>query len=283
MLERQRSVIQTKCGQSKKMSPYFTETTKTDKNTGLNEDLYDRLEVLNDMGVDQLTNETNIQGVPDGAFLITKADESGLDYRVQINDNRLPMYHRTNGITKMNLYNNASDSYSTLVNVINGMLWATDLMNKAYFKQFFPNVEIISGVQLMPYKQDDGSDNIQRIINLVGSIFYPMAISLLMPLFMYSIVLEKESKLVEIMKINGMKMRFYWLSNFTFNYGLYAVTMLIFNLIGGVALRLSLFTDTNPGLLFIIYLGWGLCQVGMAFFFQAFLSNARSATSNFFL
>ena len=26
-------------------------------------------------------------------------------------------------------------------------------------------------------------------------------------------------------------------------------------------------------------MGWGLCQIGMAFFFQAFLSNARSATS----
>lgn len=31
---------------------------------------------------------------------------------------------------------------------------------------------------------------------------------------------------------------------------------------------------------FLIFLGWGLCQVSMAFFFQAFLTNARSATSN---
>ena len=40
----------------------------------------------------------------------------------------------------------------------------------------------------MPIKLDDNEENIQRIINLAGSTFYPMAISLLMPLFMYSIV-----------------------------------------------------------------------------------------------
>ena len=28
-----------------------------------------------------------------------------------------------------------------------------------------------------------------------------------------------------------------------------------------------------------MYVGWGLCQIGMSFFFQSFLNNARSATS----
>jgi hypothetical protein len=28
-----------------------------------------------------------------------------------------------------------------------------------------------------------------------------------------------------------------------------------------------------------MYLGWGFSQIAMAFFFQAFLTNARSATS----
>ena len=53
------------------------------------------------------------------------------------------------------------------------------------------------------------------------------------------------------MKINGLKMRFYWICNFIFNLMLYALTMLIFNLFGGVVLRLSLFTETNFFLLVI--------------------------------
>lgn len=257
------------------MSPYFIESN----NRSINEELFDRLESLNQLDFNLLRNESTISGVPDGAILINKIDETEFSYRLQINDNRLPPYHRANGITKLMLFNRNIGNFSNIVNVVNGMLWATDLFNKAYFKHFFEDVYIISGVQIMPYKQDDAGDNIQRIINLAGSTFYPMAISLLMPLFMYTIVLEKESKLIEIMKINGMKMRYYWLSNFTFNFLLYSVTMLVFNLVGSIGLNLSLFTDTSPALLFIIFLGWGLCQVAMAFFFQAFLSNARSATS----
>jgi len=43
----------------------------------------------------------------------------------------------------------------------------------------------------MPFSSNDG-ENIQRIINVAGSTFYPLAVSLLMPMFMYTIVLEKE-------------------------------------------------------------------------------------------
>ncbi len=28
-----------------------------------------------------------------------------------------------------------------------------------------------------------------------------------------------------------------------------------------------------------MYIGWGICQIGMAFFFQAFLTNPRTSTS----
>lgn len=156
----------------------------------------------------------------------------------------MPQYHRSNGITKLSIFNPNKNDYNSVVNVINGILWAVDLINKSYIRKFFDDVFIVSGVQIMPYKQDD-SDNIQRIINLAGSTFYPMAVSLLMPLFLYTIVLEKESKLIEIMKINGMKMRFYWLSNFAFNFLLYSATMLIFNLFGSWCLGLTLFTQTN--------------------------------------
>lgn len=126
-----------------------------------------------------------------------------------------------------------------------------DLFNKAYFRKFFDNVVVMCGLQLMPYNQDD-SGNIQRIINLAGATFYPLAISLLMPLFMYTIILEKEGKLIEIMKINGMKMRNYWLSLFTYDFILYFITIFVFYFSGSILMRLSFFTDTNFLLMVII-------------------------------
>ena len=205
---------------------------------------------MNTLSFESLKNEDNIGNLPDGAILISRANEKEFNYRIQINDNRFPFYHRTNGVTKYSLYNPVSSKYNPVLSVINGVLWAVDLFNKAYFKKFFEDVFIVSGIQIMPFNPDD-SDNIQRIINVAGSTFYPMAVSLLMPLFMYTIVLEKESKLIEIMKINGMKMRNYWLSNFVFNFSVYFATMLVFNIVGGPILKLSLFTDTNFFLLVI--------------------------------
>jgi hypothetical protein len=232
------------------------------------------------MDFNQLKDDPHLTILPDGAIEIEEINDKIFSYKLQVNDNKLPPYHRSNGVSMMQIYNPDLNGYSPVLNIPNGMLWASDLFNRAYFRNFFNDVVVVSGVQLMPVSMDTGTENIQRIINIAGGTFYPMAVSLLMPLFMYTIVLEKESKLIEIMKINGMKMRFYWLSNFTFNYLLYALTMVIFNIFGSICLELTLFTQTSYILLFLIYFGWGFCQVGMAFFFQAFLSNARTATSN---
>jgi len=68
---------------------------------------------------------------------------------------------------------------------------SADLINKAFFRSIFPDIFVVGGVQVMPLTNNN-DDYIQRIINVTGSTFYPLAISLLMPLFMYTIVLEKE-------------------------------------------------------------------------------------------
>ena len=120
-----------------------------------------------------------------------KINEEEFNYKLQINDNRIYIYHRANGVTLTNVYNKATEKYGPVINVINGIMWGADLFNKAYFRKLFPNDYIIGGVQVMPLTNND-EDFIQRIINVTGSIFYPLAISLLMPLFMYTIVLEKE-------------------------------------------------------------------------------------------
>ena len=71
------------------------------------------------------------------------------------------------------------------------IMFLFDLGNKTDIKKMFNDTFVASGVQIMPFSSNDG-ENVQRIINVAGSTFYPLAISLLMPLFMYTIVLEKE-------------------------------------------------------------------------------------------
>lgn len=57
---------------------------------------------------------------------------------------------------------------------------------------------------------------ILRMVSITGASLYPLSLSLLLPIFMYIIVLEKEEKLLEMMKMNGMKMKDYWFMTYVF-------------------------------------------------------------------
>lgn len=69
---------------------------------------------------------------------------------------------------------------------------------------------------------------IERIINLIGLAVFPSCLCLGLPVFIYNLVLEKETKLLETMKINGMRMSYYWLVNFCFNFLIYVFTVAVY-------------------------------------------------------
>ncbi len=95
-------------------------------------------------------------------------------------------------------------------------------------------------------------------MSLLGIFIYPVCLCMCMPVFIYQIVLEKETRLLESMKINGMKMKNYWIVNFFFNLGFYSITILLFLFFGISVLKLKFFESTNLMLMFIIFFGWGL-------------------------
>ena len=265
------------------ISPYFLEPKDVqilENETDINSYLYDRAFELNYIDLDTLFNETSLTHVPDGAITIKELDNKNFYYKIQISDLRLPFYHRGNGITLFYIWNGikGAEKYERYPSALLGMMWGIGLFNKAYIKYLFPNVTVISGIQLMPIALDDNEENIQRILNVVGIIFYPMAVSLLMPLFMYNIVIEKERQLIEIMRINGLKMRNYWISYFIFNYILYLITIFFFIIFGTYVFGLNLFRETSFLLIILTIFIWGFAQIGLAYFFQSFLSNGRTTS-----
>jgi hypothetical protein len=118
---------------------------------------------------------------------------------------------------------------------------------------------------------------INRIVNVIGLLVYPFGLCLLLPIWIYSIVIEKEKKLIENMKINGLKMYNYWFINFMFNLMTYAVTVSIYYS-AGYFLDLKFFVDTSPKIMLLVFLGWGLCQNAFAFFVSVFLNNSQTAS-----
>lgn len=59
-------------------------------------------------------------------------------------------------------------------------------------------MQIQTNVQQMPYVIESPDF---RIGDAIGNFFYPLILSFLLPVFMYTIVLEKAGKLREMMKL----------------------------------------------------------------------------------
>lgn len=79
------------------------------------------------------------------------------------------------------------------------------------------------------------------------------------------------------MRMNGMKMRNYWLVNFIFSLIISLLTNMVFFLFGYFFMDNALFHQTGKDVLFTVLFGWILAQIGMSTFFQVFLSSSRAA------
>lgn len=158
-----------------------------------------------------------------------------------------------------------------------------DLVSSAYLKKVAEkqNVFMLSGSQPMP-ESITSQAIMAKIISIAGGTLYPIALSLLLPVFMHTIVLEKEERLREIMKMNGLKMKNYWFVNYLFSFLLYMATTLIFLIFGKYVLVTDFFTDTSFFVLIITLFGWGFSQVSLSFFFQNFIAKAKTAMSKIF-
>lgn len=75
-----------------------------------------------------------------------------------------------------------------------------------------------------------------------------------------------------------MRMTYYWLVNFMFNLSIFLVTVAIYWLTAAFWFKMNFFVNTDWKLLSLIFFGWGLCQVSLAFFFSVFINNSQTAS-----
>lgn len=140
-------------------------------------------------------------------------------------------------------------SFPTLT-VADGELSLLDLISRSYLHNLNSSIWLISGVQYMPMKDQD-KGWLLKIINITGASLYPLALSLLLPVFMYALVLEKEERILAMMKMNGLKMITYWCVNYVFNFIIFCNMAIAFLLFGYYILKLSFFTVTDLWILVI--------------------------------
>ena len=80
------------------------------------------------------------------------------------------------------------------------------------------------------------------------------------------------------MKMNGLNIKYYWISTFIVNFLLSITTFFVFYIFGYFVIGLSFFRETGTILFWIILVGWAIAQISLTNFVQIFLNNAKSAT-----
>lgn len=237
-------------------------------------------------------NEINgLKNIPDGMIEVSKANDHNLDYRIQMNDYSIFQYHRNNGISKIGLIQPGTQEKRTnasleimadygnttyLMRPTEGTLQLSDRINQAYMRKLFNDTFVLAGQQFMPFKPNTRGEAL-KILNTIGCIGFPVMMCLGMPAFLYTIVLEKENRLLENMKINGMQMINYWYVGYLFNFMCQMVIIWSFLLFGRFVSGISFFSETHFGLIALAYTGWGACSVSMAFLLSCFINKADSA------
>lgn len=129
----------------------------------------------------------------------------------------------------------------------------------------------------MPFSGEDKSF-MNKAINVMGSGLYPLGLSLLLPLFLYLLVSEKEERQVEIMKMNGLNMKYYWINFFIVSFLMSIFTSLVMYLVAIFIIDITFFTQTSALVVWIVFIVWAIAQTSMTSFVQVFIDNSKTAT-----
>ncbi|KAJ3123095.1 hypothetical protein HK098_002218 [Nowakowskiella sp. JEL0407] len=135
------------------------------------------------------------------------------------------------------------------------------ISNSSYYR----TASITQGVRIMPSLQNTQLSF--SISSLIAKSVFPFGVSFLLPIFVITLVKEKEDRILMMMKMNGMKSVTYYISHYITFYILYTISMIVF-LVTGFASRMDMFRKTGPE---------GHVQVCLAMFFSSLFSKSRTA------
>lgn len=129
------------------------------------------------------------QHLPDGAVYFRRANKSRLEAVIRAKDVREFLFYRPNGMAeiRMKIDANSSTKFNSYFIIPEGFLTVMDMISKAYIKETTGKT-ITSGYTYLPFTSE-GSVFIDMLINTIATIIFPLALSLLLPVFLYLVVL----------------------------------------------------------------------------------------------
>ncbi|KAJ3435955.1 atp-binding cassette transporter subfamily a abca [Anaeramoeba flamelloides] len=231
--------------------------------------LYDTKDSLDDQFFQSY--EKNLQEIAGGIYfehLDLSPDSPKVEYSVYFNStdttNMIIQMYKQSQLEGLTMY------MPTLVNTANRnifkKLWGDDPSKSG------DAADLFVGLKDFPeFKRKEALD----IMSIEQPFSFNFILHMLFPVFMVSIVYEKENLLIDLMKMMGLKTRIYWLVNWLFDWALYFVQVTVFYIML-VILRFRFITQNDFSIHFVLLLLWGNTMISMAFFLSNFFKKVKS-------
>ncbi|KAI9592525.1 hypothetical protein BDF19DRAFT_211325 [Syncephalis fuscata] len=142
------------------------------------------------------------------------------------------------------------------------------------------DITITHGLRMYPVLQRATADI--PIASYVGRILFPFGISFLLPIFVITLVKEKEDRILIMMRINGLKARNYYFVRFLQFFIMQFIATIIF-VLTGVGFSMPFFTRTNPGIYIILLIIWTVVLTLMSFFLSCLFSKSQTSLISVFV
>ena len=119
---------------------------------------------------------------------------------------------------------------------------------------------------------------VQKVINFIGVNVFPVCMALSLPIFLHHLVMEKQLRLVEIMKINGLKMRNYWIVNSVVCFCFFTATATFTFVFGKYVFAFDFYKDTHVMFFVELFACWGISNIALSVFFSSFMNCSSTAS-----
>ncbi|ORX80159.1 hypothetical protein BCR32DRAFT_233521 [Anaeromyces robustus] len=223
----------------------------------------------------------SVDYMPYGAMLINSIEENENNYKY---DMLLSVGENTRLSYIFGLKGNNVNPYMSYPGKGKRLLYFITEFNSAWLRKITDNKSTITqGFRSYPVFKENNKYNYNiDASDLVGVFLYPWGISFLIPVFVMSLVKDKEERYVVMMKMNGMKPIVYYVFTYITDLILCLVSLLCFN-IAGYLCKMKLFIQTSPEVLLLLFFVWANVLVMFSFAVSFFFKRNSTALVTTFL
>lgn len=146
------------------------------------------------------------------------------------------------------------------------------------FPGFNPTTTIASSTSpLIESESVAGMSYLESLLYNLITLAFPMAVSMGFPMMLYNIVLEKEEQICDILEINGLRMRYYWIVYILYQLLICTTISLLFLVCGRLMIDMPYFRLSSFWLELLLLTFWNISQIRMALFLSTFMKSSSFA------